>query len=358
MITKIIYEQQGVSDQEAEVISLLFNDYDEVAEGDIIAEIETSKTTIEILASSKGLIKNSVELNSTIQAGDIIAIIGDSAEEIDGEKDKEVELDISEKIEKTISAKALKIAKSNNLTEDDLKKLNITSVEELNEHIKSDMPDNSLSLNRDFFAQYTEQSSPKNKLSEIESLKLAQSKTLPCTCSILIEDFCIEAFSKKHNLYFNNIFPVLASICSDELMKYRNLNGFFHDNKKHIYEEVNIGFTLDADEYLQVPVVHNCEKLNSEELKNTFIELLTASITGKMTISMMSKPTFVISDLSSVGDCFFHTPLLAPYTSAILGIAIDKNTSRLSLTLTYDHQMSSGKEALLFLESIRTKLSI
>ncbi len=35
MITKIIYEQQGVSDQEAEVISLLFNDYDEVAEGDI-----------------------------------------------------------------------------------------------------------------------------------------------------------------------------------------------------------------------------------------------------------------------------------------------------------------------------------
>ena len=38
-----------------------------------------------------------------------------------------------------------------------------------------------------------------------------------------------------------------------------------------IYEEINIGFTLDADECLQVPVVHNCEKLNSEELKNTFI---------------------------------------------------------------------------------------
>ena len=73
---------------------------------------------------------------------------------------------------------------------------------------------------------------------------------------------------------------------------------------------------------------------------------------NKISIENLSKPTFVISDLSSVGNCFFHTPLLAPYTSGILGLAIDKRNSRLVITLTYDHQMTSGKEALNFLESI------
>jgi len=44
------------------------------------------------------------------------------------------------------------------------------------------------------------------------------------------------------------------------------------------------------------------------------------------------------------------------YSSGILGVAIDKEASRLVFTLTYDHQISAGKEALLFLKSIRSKL--
>ena len=41
------------------------------------------------------------------------------------------------------------------------------------------------------------------------------------------------------------------------------------------------------------------------------------------------------------------------FTSSIIGIALDKEIKELSLTLTYDHQMSSGREALLFLNEIK-----
>jgi 2-oxoglutarate dehydrogenase E2 component (dihydrolipoamide succinyltransferase) len=358
MSTKIYFEQEGVSDTDAEVINLFYQDFDEVEKGAIIAEIETSKVVVEIEANQDGYIKNIAQLNGTIEVGDLIVVISEDVEELKKESFQEEKVqDILEVVEKNISAKTLKIAKSLGITEDILKEQNIKTVEELNVYIANNQDKGDSFLNEDFVAKYNLEDVSRKKYSEIENLRLALSKTLPCSCSIVIENFDVDSFSKDQGLYFNNIFPAVAKICSEELKAYKNLNGFFHDKKKCFYEEVNIGFTLDADEYLQVPVVHNCENLNQDDIQNTFVELLTASVKGKITLNQMSKPTFVISDLSAVGDCSSHTPLLAPYTSGILGLAIDKKTSRLSLNLTYDHQMSSGKEALLFLEAIRSKLS-
>ena len=37
MISEIIFEQQGVTDLEAEIVNILKNDYDQVSEGEVIA---------------------------------------------------------------------------------------------------------------------------------------------------------------------------------------------------------------------------------------------------------------------------------------------------------------------------------
>ena len=247
---------------------------------------------------------------------------------------------------------------SANIDRQTLERLKITTVYEINAYLEANADKKVSFINQDFLAKFKQATLSKSKSSEIDNLRLAQTQTLPCTCSVIIENFDIDFFSKENELYFNNIFPVVAEICADELRTVKNLNGFFHDNKKYFYEDINIGFTIDLRGCAQVAVVHNCDKMNKEEIQNSFFELITTSVMEKMTFAQMSKPTFVISDLSSIGNCFFHTPLLAPFTSAILGLAIDKVASRLVLTLTFDHQMSAGKEALLFLETIRSKLLI
>ena len=357
MSSKIIYEQQGVTDDEAEIVSLLKNDFEKVKVGEVIAEVETSKAIIEVEANNDGYIKYNTSLNETVTAGDLIATIGESHEELNEQsKNSNKDLVKEDSKEKSISAKTLKIAKSLAISMDTLKDQKIYTVEEINAYIEGNTAEKISNLNESLLAKFNKVNPSKNKLSEIDSLQISQSQTLPCSCSIILEEFNIKSFSKTNKLYFDNMFPVIAEICSQELKTFKNLNGFFHDRKKYFYEDINIGFTIDTNDYLQVPVVHNCEKYNKEEIQNIFFELLKASTTEKITLSQMSKPTFVISDLSSVGNCFFHTPLLAPYTSAILGLAIDKKASRLVLSLTYDHQMSAGKEALLFLEAIRFKL--
>ena len=361
MNLKILYEQEGVSDNEAEIINLFYKDFDRVENGNIIAELETSKTVVEITAPKNGFIKNVAKLSDFIKVGDTIALIGDDIDELQEDFTNSFTKTEKQNDKKNISAKALKIAKNSNISLETLKEFKITSVNEINNFIKSTDQNSNLNnnqINNDkitdnkLIANFKEVKLSKNKMAEIKNLKTAYSHTLPCSCSISIENFDIDFFSKKNNLHFNNIFPVIAEICAKQLKKFKNLNGFFYENKKYIYDDINIGFTVDINDCVQVPVLHNCDRYNKQELRNKYLELFSSLVTNKVSIENLSKPTFVISDLSSVGNCFFHTPLLAPYTSGILGLAIDKRNSRLTITLTYDHQMSSGKEALNFLESI------
>ena len=359
MILKLIYEQEGVSDTEAEIVNLLHDDFEWVENGDLVAEIETSKAVVEIMSSRSGFIKNIAKINETIKVGDVIAIIGETIEELKlDETSMENSFEDQEIKQKNISAKALKIAKAANISKDTLEKFSIYTLDDINNYIKNNTTETDVDFDKKFCANFKKVNFSKNKMSEIENLRIAQSNTLPCSCSIVIESFNINSFSKKYDLYFDNIFPVVAEICAKELRSYKNLNGFFLKNKKYLYDDINIGFTIDVDGCTQVPVVHDCDKYCKDEIQELFFELLSASVTNKISPNQLSKPTFIISDLSSVGNCFFHTPLLAPFTSGILGLAIDKKASRLVLTLTYDHQMSSGKEVLLFLEAVRSKLTI
>lgn len=362
MNIKLLYEQEGVSDDEAEIVNLFYKDFDKVENGSIVAELETSKTVLEIVSPKNGFIKNTTKLNDFVKVGDIIAVIGDDVDELQKDFTNNLpKIDTQNNDEVNISAKALKIAKNANISLETLKELKITTVDEINNFIKNTGQEGKLNVdkikkdkvpNKNLIANFKEIKFSKSKMAEIKNLRTAQSHTLPSSCSILVDNFDIVSFSKKNNLHFNNIFPVIAEICAKQLKKFKNLNGFFYENKKYIYEDINIGFTVDINDYVQVPVLHNCDRYNKQELRNKYLELFSSLVANKISIENLSKPTFVISDLSSVGNCFFHTPLLAPYTSGILGLAIDKRNSRLVITLTYDHQMTSGKEALNFLESI------
>ena len=357
MITKHYLEQISVSDDEAKITNLLKNDFDIVTEGELIIEFETSKASIEICANSAGIIKNTVSLNENVKVGSLVAIIGQTKDEIT----KELQLISSEKEDitpeiKNVSAKALKMAAALNIEKDELQNLGLFSADDVKKYAE-DLKKSNLNINTSSLAAFDQKDVTKEKLAEIKNLSMALSRTLQCRCAIVIENFNIDEFSKKNNLYFKNIFPIIALICSKELISFQNLNGFFLDNKKNFYKDVNIGFTIGNDDYLQVPVIHNCSSYDKEEIQKKYIDLVKASVQENITLSQIMNPTFVISDLSAIGDCFYHNPLLAPFTSSILGLAIDKRSSRLVMTLTYDHQMSSGKEALTFLEKVRNNFT-
>jgi pyruvate/2-oxoglutarate dehydrogenase complex dihydrolipoamide acyltransferase (E2) component len=359
-MTPIIIEQTNVNDDTVIVVNILKKDLDKVKKNELLFEIESSKATIEIESPKSGILKIIKSIGDEIKVGKTIGFIFENETELQKFDIKKYDKNKynKDKSEKTLSAKALKLATKMNIDINELKRKKILTEADIKLHYKT------LSDNREDFDPNNKFSSEdfetldvsKNKYSEIKNIFFSKQNYIPCVCSVMINNFKINKFSQKNNLYFNNILPLLAKIVSELLVDFKNLNGFYHLNKKNHYKKINIGFTIDIDNGLKVPVIKDCTSLTYENIKIEYFNLIKKYMENKISQNDLSKLTFTISDLSSVGDVYFHIPLLAVNTSANLGVAIDKSNNTLNLILAYDHQMSSGKEVLTFLIALKKKI--
>ena len=353
-------EQINVNDDTVIIVNILKKDLEEIKKNELLFEIESSKAIVEIESPKSGILKIIKNIGDEVKVGEAIGFIFENKAELKKFDIKKYDKNkySKKKSEKNLSAKALKFAKKMNIDINELKRKKIFTEHDIKVHYKmlsnskSNLDTKTKFLSEDFETLEI----GKNKYSEIENISFSKQNYIPCVCSVIINNFKIHEFSKKNNLYFDNILPLLVKLVSELLIDFKNLNGFYHLNKKNYYKKINIGFTIDINNGLKVPVIKDCASLTYKNIKIEYVNLLKKYMENKISRNDLSKLTFTISDLSSVGDVYFHIPLLAVNTSAILGVAVDKSGNTLSLTLTYDHQMSSGKEALTFLVGLKKKI--
>ncbi len=83
MATKVHMEALSPTMEEGQIVSWLKSEGDEVSNGDVLAEIETDKATMELVARGEGVLRKIlVEEGGTAPVGDVIAVIGDEDEDI------------------------------------------------------------------------------------------------------------------------------------------------------------------------------------------------------------------------------------------------------------------------------------
>jgi pyruvate dehydrogenase E2 component (dihydrolipoamide acetyltransferase) len=85
MATKVHMEALSPTMEEGQVVRWLKGEGDEIAEGDILAEIETDKATMELVARGSGVLrKRLVDEGQTAAVGTVIGVIADGDEDISG----------------------------------------------------------------------------------------------------------------------------------------------------------------------------------------------------------------------------------------------------------------------------------
>jgi len=144
------------------------------------------------------------------------------------------------------------------------------------------------------------------------------------------------------------------------LRKYPALNAAYREGAMLEYESVNIGFAMDDGRGLKVAVLPGCDKLPLQEIAAMLDDLSVAYIEDKLTPAQIANPTFTISDMSGLGVAAF-LPLISDNQAAILGVggeqfAPGSDYGSFSLTLTFDHQLSDGRTAALFLNDLKFRL--
>ena len=133
-----------------------------------------------------------------------------------------------------------------------------------------------------------------------------------------------------------------------------------------VYDTLNVAVAVSTERGLLTPVIHAIQSLTLSGLIRQFDEAIQKAKTGILKPSDLNSSTFTISNLGMYGVSQF-IPLINPPQSAILGVgAIQPSmiltdqgvrpSSKMSLSLSADHRVLDGSQAAHFLADLKKAL--
>ncbi|XP_053488908.1 dihydrolipoyllysine-residue succinyltransferase component of 2-oxoglutarate dehydrogenase complex, mitochondrial [Ictalurus furcatus] len=174
-----------------------------------------------------------------------------------------------------------------------------------------------------------------------------------------------DAFLKKHGikLGFMSAFVKAAAYA---LVDQPSVNAVIDDTTKEIVyrDYVDISVAVATPKGLVVPVIRGVEGMNFTDIERTINELGEKARKNELAVEDMDGGTFTISNGGVFGS-LFGTPIINPPQSAILGmhgifdrpVAVGGKVEvrpMMYVALTYDHRLIDGREAVTFLRKIKS----
>ena len=128
----------------------------------------------------------------------------------------------------------------------------------------------------------------------------------------------------------------------------------------------DIGVAVGSPRGLVVPILRDADRMSFAEIEKKIADFGKRAQDGKLAIEELTGGTFSISNGGVFGS-MLSTPIINPPQSAILGVHATKDRAVVEngqivaramnyLALSYDHRIIDGREAVLFLISIKEAL--
>ncbi len=174
-----------------------------------------------------------------------------------------------------------------------------------------------------------------------------------------------DLFEKRHNVKMG-FMSFFVKACVEALKRYPVANASIDGNDIVYHGYQDVGVAVSSDRGLVVPVLRNAEDMSLADVELTIREFGEKAKEGKLSIEEMTGGTFTISNGGVFGS-LLSTPILNPPQSAILGMhkiqerpmAVNGEVVVLPmmyLALSYDHRLLDGKEAVRFLVTVKELL--
>ena len=353
-----------------------------VKQDEVIAEIETDKVVLEVIAPFDGAItKIYKQAGETVTSAELIADFseGSSPELVNDKKPEETKKTKAE--DKKSGPAATKMMKEHDLDAAEVsasgKGGRITKADVI-EHLDSktanedkvqDVTAVSLSGNR------PEERVPMSRLRATIAKRLLEVKqnTAMLTTFNEVDMLPIKnmrakfgtEFEEKHGVKLGFMsFFVAAAV--EALRAFPSVNASI-DGEDIVYHSFqDIGVAVSTDRGLVVPILRNAENLDLAEIEKSIIDYSGKARDGKLELQDMQGGTFTISNGGIFGS-LLSTPILNAPQTAILGmhkiqdraVAIDGEIMvrpMMYLAMSYDHRLIDGKEAVGFLVNIKEAL--
>ncbi len=152
----------------------------------------------------------------------------------------------------------------------------------------------------------------------------------------------------------------------EALKKYPVVNASVEGSDIIYHDYWDISVAVSTPRGLVTPVLRDADQMDFAEIEQTLADLAVRARDGKISIEELTGGTFTITNGGVFGS-LFSTPIINPPQSAILGMHAIKEravvvdgqvTARpmMYVAITYDHRIVDGREAVLFLVSVKEQL--
>ncbi|MBN1186770.1 MAG: 2-oxo acid dehydrogenase subunit E2 [Bacteroidales bacterium] len=371
-IASIIVPQESVNDESVVVLEMNYNNNDFVEKDAEVIEIETSKTTMSLQTSTTGYIIYNCSVGDEVEIGRCVANIynekyieqkSDSKESI--KPATEVKPESTVVVTTLFSINAEKYIEENKLSKETFAGKDFVTLEDIIDPHEIEytiekpatISQPKTKKTKIITEAVTEEKIPKQKKKEIQYLSSVQSAGLNSVVNTFVNCSGIFEFIKESELQLKkSLLPIIVYETSRLLRKYPKLNSFFQDDSIFVYNDVNVGIAMDMDKGLKVLKIKDTDKLSIKGIEDEVLVLSNKYLEEKIDTTDLTGISFTITDLSD-SDISFFTPLINMDNSGILGVSsIDKQLNRFTLSLTFDHRVTEGKYAAVFLKELKSRI--
>ncbi|VDO22251.1 unnamed protein product [Haemonchus placei] len=172
-------------------------------------------------------------------------------------------------------------------------------------------------------------------------------------------------FMKKHGIKLGLMSPFVRA-AAYALTENPIVNAVIDENEIVYRHFVDMSIAVATPRGLVVPVLRNVETMNYAQIEKELASLGEKARDNKLAVEDMEGGTFTISNGGVFGSVF-GTPIINPPQSAILGmhgifdkpVAVDGKVEIrpiMKVALTYDHRLIDGREAVTFLRKIKSSV--
>ena len=360
-----------------------------VSQDEVIAEIETDKVVLEVLAPSDGKIsKIHKNEGDTVLSAELIGefISGDSQElktqTVEEEKPEETATNLESSQDNLVDKKSGPAAKR--IIEE--KELNPSEIEgsgkdgritkaDVISHVEKDpvIEESVKKTNVDLDRETKRVPMTRLRSTIAKRLVEVQQETAMLTTFNEVDMKPIkdirskygDDFLKEHGVKLGFMgFFVAASV--NALEKFPQVNASIDGTDIVYHGYKDIGVAVSTDRGLVVPVIKDADIKSISEIEKSISEYAEKARDGKVSIEEMQGGTFTVSNGGIFGS-LLSTPILNAPQTAILGmhkiedrpVVVDGEIvvrPMMYLAMSYDHRMLDGKEAVSFLVSIKEQL--
>ncbi|SDB85578.1 2-oxoglutarate dehydrogenase complex dihydrolipoyllysine-residue succinyltransferase [Williamwhitmania taraxaci] len=400
MVIEIKIPSPGESITEVEIANWLVEDGAAVEKDQEVAEVESDKATLPLLAAESGKIKILAKANTPIKVGSVACTIDseatgsatkveapaaksaatpsakqpDAAKPIVEQKAQPITSSTDDKVK--VSPLAKQMMEEEGLSVDDiingLKRIGRHEVELAKAGISQAggvvpaMPTEALrSEDRNRMSSLRRKLAQRLVTVKNETAMLTTFNEVDMTCVMDLRKTYGKEFQEKHGVKVG-FMSFFTKAVVEALKQHPSVNSILDGEEIITPHYYDIAIAVQTPKGLMVPVIRNAETLSLAGIERRIGELAEKARTGKITLDEMTGGTFTITNGGTYGS-MMSTPILNPPQSGILGMhnivdrpmAIDGKVEirpMMYIALSYDHRVIDGKDSVGFLVKVKQML--